>query len=77
MATDSPAASAENPANSGFGPGKGRERLRSYSQKVGSYLPDIHRSLPQSIDAEKGLLGSVLLAPGRVLDECIQQQVGE
>jgi replicative DNA helicase len=77
MATDSPAASAENPAKSGFGPGKGRERLRSYSQKVGSYLPDIHRSLPQSLDAEKGLLGSVLLAPGRVLDECIQQQVGE
>jgi replicative DNA helicase len=77
MATDSPAASAENPVKTGFGQSKIRERGRSYSQKSGAYLPDIHRSLPQSIDAEKGLLGSVLLAPGRVLDECIQQQVGE
>ena len=78
MATDSPATSAENPARkSGFGQGQGRERRPVYSQKGGAYLPDIHRSLPQSIDAEKGLLGSVLLAPGRVLDECIQQQVGE
>ncbi len=77
MATDSPAASVENPVKSGFGQGRVREGGRSYSQKSGAYLPDIHRSLPQSVDAEKGLLGSVLLAPGRVLDECIQQQVGE
>ena len=78
MATDSPAASVENPVKtSGFGQGKVRESGRSYSQKSGAYLPDIHRSLPQSLDAEKGLLGSILLAPGRVLDECIQQQVGE
>ncbi len=33
--------------------------------------------LPQSLDAEKGLLGSILLAPGRVLDECLQRQVSE
>jgi replicative DNA helicase len=78
MATDSPAASVENPVKtSGHGQGKVRESGRSYSQKSGAYLPDIHRSLPQSLDAEKGLLGSILLAPGRVLDECIQQQVGE
>jgi replicative DNA helicase len=77
MANDSPAASVENPVKPGLGQGKIRERGRSYSQKSGAYLPDIHRSLPQSVDAEKGLLGSILLAPGRVLDECIQQQVGE
>src|SRR5437762_1493155 len=78
MAADSPALSAENPVkNNGFGEGKGRSGKRDYSQKKGAYLPDIHRSLPQSPDAEKGILGSILLAPGKVLDECIQQQVGE
>ncbi|MFA6175297.1 MAG: DnaB-like helicase N-terminal domain-containing protein, partial [Phycisphaerae bacterium] len=33
-------------------------------------MPDIHRALPQSLDAEKGLLGSVLLS-GTVLDDSI------
>lgn len=32
------------------------------TQKRESYLPKIHRALPQSIDAEKGVLGSVLYA---------------
>lgn len=77
MATDSPAV-AENPVKSkGSGQPGSREKGRSSSQKKGSYLPDIHRALPQSLDAEKGVLGSVLLSPGKVLDECIQQQVGE
>jgi replicative DNA helicase len=35
----------------------------------------IDKPLPQSIDAEKGLLGSILLEPDKVLDECIQKQV--
>jgi len=30
-----------------------------------SYLPDIHRPLPASIDAEKGVLGSILMAAAR------------
>lgn len=73
MPTDSPAKAAENPVKDS---GQGR-RNRPFSQKGDSYLPDIHRSLPQSLDAEKGILGSILLSPGRVLDECIQQQVTE
>ena len=78
MATDSPAGTVENPVKSnGFGEGKGKGKGRGFSQKSGAYLPDIHRSLPQSPDAEKGILGSILLSPGKVLDECIQQQVGE
>ncbi len=78
MAIDSPAVSAENPVKKGgAGSAKFSEKGRSFSQKSGAYLPDIHRALPQSVDAEKGILGSILLAPGRVLDEAIQQQVGE
>jgi replicative DNA helicase len=77
MPADSPASSVENPVNAnGSGEGKSRAKKRDYSQKKGAYLPDIHRALPQSVDAEKGLLGSILLSPGKVLDECIQQQVG-
>ncbi len=78
MPADSPAKSAENPQKSnGAGDGKGRSDKRDYSQKKGAYLPDIHRALPQSLDGEKGILGSILLSPGKVLDECIQQQVSE
>jgi len=78
MASDSPASSVENPVKTnGLSQTKGKRGERPFSQKSGSYLPDIHRTLPQSLDAEKGLLGSILLAPGRVLDECIQQQVSE
>ena len=78
MAIDSPAKSVENPVKSGgAGSAKSSKEGRSFSQKNGAYLPDIHRALPQSVDAEKGILGSILLAPGRVLDECIQQQVGD
>jgi len=34
------------------------------TQTRSAYLPDIHRSLPQSLDAEKGVLCSCLLSPG-------------
>lgn len=53
------------------GPSPKKDRLR----KPESYLPEALRSLPQSIDAEKGVLGSILLLPQRLLDECIKRQV--
>ena len=47
-----------------------------------SYLPEVHRALPQSIDAEKGVLGSVLFAysirgkdAGRELMSKLESQV--
>jgi replicative DNA helicase len=71
MLSDSPARAEENPAGTnGNGSAKGRSRRGSYPQKPATYLPDIHRALPQSLDAEKGLLGSVLLS-GTVLDDSI------
>lgn len=44
------------------------------SQKV-SYLPDIHRLLPQSPDAEQGLLSSFLLSPNEVGGLCIEKEI--
>ncbi len=76
MPPDSPAHADENSVSgNGASKSKGATKRRPSSQKSGSYLPDIHRSLPSSIDAEKGLLGSILLAPDRVVDECIQQKI--
>ena len=34
---------------------------------------DSHRPLPQSLEAEKGLLGSILLSPREVLTDCVDQ----
>jgi hypothetical protein len=41
-----------------------------------SALPDIHRLLPQSPDAEQGLLSSILLAPREVGGLCAEKGVG-
>jgi len=40
-----------------------------------TYLPDTHRALPVSIDAEKGVLCSILLSPDEVLNEALQRGV--
>ncbi len=73
MPPGSPAKAEEKPTDgNGNGASKPRARKGDYAQKSGSFLPDIHRSLPQSIDAEKGLLGSILLSTS-VLDDCMAQ----
>ncbi len=77
MSDDSQARKPENPArNNGDGWGERGSRSGSYPQKSGSYLPDIHRSLPQSLDAEKGLLCSALLSPGGVMGDCVERISG-
>src|ERR1700761_1824704 len=43
------------------------------SQKV-TYLPDIHRLLPQAPDAEQGVLSSFLLAPREIGGLCAGKQ---
>ena len=54
--------------------GKNSGTNGSYSQ--GS-SPDIHRTLPHSLEAEQGLLGSMLIAPTEVMDDCAQRIVAE
>ncbi len=59
------------------GPGKasGSGRDRSNFRDKGNYSPDLHRLLPQSQDAELGVLGSVLLCPKDVMGECIEKKI--
>ncbi len=40
-----------------------------------TYLPDTHRLLPQSLDAEKGVLSSFLLAPREIGGLCAEKGV--
>lgn len=47
-------------------PEKGEERL---SQSV----TDIHRTLPHSIEAEQGVLGSMLISPREIIGECVEK----
>ena len=62
---------SDGPSKAGDGSGK-----RKPTRRPESYLPEALRSLPQSLDAEKGVLGSILLSPTTLLDECIKRQVG-
>ncbi len=64
---------SDAPSQTGDGGGRGR---RKPVRRPESYLPEALRALPQSLDAEKGVLGSILLSPTTVLDECINRQVG-
>jgi len=50
-------------------------RDRSDLREKGSYSPDIHRLLPQSQDAELGVLGSVLLSPKEVMGDCVEKGI--
>ena len=48
---------------------------RSDFRDKGTYSPDVHRVLPQSQDAELGVLGSVLLDPRTIMGLCIEQKI--
>jgi replicative DNA helicase len=46
---------------------------RNGAAKAAGTAPDTHRSLPQNVEAERGLLGSILLSPREVLNDCAEQ----
>jgi replicative DNA helicase len=67
--TETPSPATARPAKkTGNGKGQG-------GGGTGSYLPDIHRLLPQSGDAEQGVLSSVLLAPKEVGGLCVEKGI--
>lgn len=52
-----------------------KKPLAKREKKQDSYLPDIHRLLPASADAEQGVICSFLLAPREVGDKCIERRI--
>src|SRR5439155_12241651 len=79
MATQSSAWTGEKPRKAGNGPGRG-SAARS-GEKVVPISPtgsaqDIHRTPPHSVDAEQGVLGSMLISPREKIAECVEK-IGE
>lgn len=54
----------------------GSRRSADLQQKV-SYLPDIHRFLPQAADAERGVICSFLLCPREIGLMCAERQISQ
>src|SRR6201987_3474717 len=77
MATQPSWRTAEKPRKeSGNGPGRGWPERSG--EKVVPISPtgstqDIHRTPPHSIDAEQGVLGSMLISPRETIAECVEK----
>ena len=76
MAPQSSAWTGEKPRKAGNGAGRG-SAARS-GEKVVPISPtgsaqDIHRTPPHSIDAEQGVLGSMLISPRETIAECVEK----
>src|SRR6266850_1891861 len=76
MATPPSAWTGEKPRKAGNGAGRG-SAARS-GEKVVPISPtgsaqDIHRSPPHSVEAEQGVLGSMLISPRETIAECVEK----
>src|SRR6185437_10382313 len=76
MATQPSAWTGEKPRKAGNGAGRG-SAARSGEKVVpishtGS-AQDIHRAPPHSVEAEQGVLGSMLLSPRQAIAECVEK----
>jgi replicative DNA helicase len=77
MATQPSSRTAEKPrGESGNGPGRGWPEknggLRG-GQSLTSSSHDIHRTPPHSVEAEQGVLGSMLISPRDTIAECVEK----
>ncbi len=77
MATQPSSRTAEKPrGESGNGPGRGWPEknggLRG-GQSLTSSSHDIHRTPPNSVEAEQGVLGSMLISPRDTIAECVEK----
>src|SRR5437588_397475 len=77
MATQPSSRTAEKPrGESGNGPGRGWPEknggLRG-GQSLTSSSQDIHRTPPHSVEAEQGVLGSMLISPRDTIAECVEK----
>ncbi|PYL51256.1 MAG: replicative DNA helicase, partial [Verrucomicrobia bacterium] len=77
MATQPSSRTAEKPRReSGNGPGRGWPERSG--EKVVPISPtgsaqDIHRTPPHSVEAEQGVLGSMLISPRETIAECVEK----
>jgi replicative DNA helicase len=76
MATQSSAWTGEKPRKAGNGAGRG-SAARS-GEKVIPISPtgseqDLHRTPPHSVEAEQGVLGSMLISPRETIAECVEK----
>src|ERR1700686_352990 len=62
--------------DSGNGPGRGRpggNGGRVFPKSPTGSAQDIHRSPPHSVEAEQGVLGSMLISPRETIAECVEK----
>ena len=70
---DGPAGASASKAASAGKAGGGRQTAGSFSAPA--RLPEAHRPLPASIDAEKGVLSSILLSPRETLITAVEKGI--
>jgi replicative DNA helicase len=61
---------------SGNEPGRGWPQTNGgprNGESLTSSSPDIHRTLPHSVEAEQGVLGSMLISPREIIAECVEK----
>src|SRR6202171_4074420 len=77
MATDpSLRGGQQSRRKSGQEPGRGwpeKNEGPNGGQSLTSSSQDIHRTLPHSIEAEQGVLGSMLISPREIIAECVEK----
>src|SRR6202049_489388 len=62
--------------DSGNGPGRGRPGAnggRVFPKSPTGSAQDIHRTPPHSVEAEQGVLGSMLISPRETIAECVEK----
>src|SRR5213595_691526 len=76
MATPPSAWTGEKPRKAGNGAARGsavRNGERVFPNSPTGSAQDIHRSPPHSVEAEQGVLGSMLISPREVIAECVEK----
>src|SRR6266446_8629990 len=77
MATQPSTWTGEKPRReSGNAPGRGWPEKNGGPNGGGSLTAssqDIHRTLPHSVEAEQGVLGSMLISPREIIAECVEK----
>src|ERR1700675_1436193 len=76
MATPPSAWTGEKPRKAGNGAGRGsaaRSGERVFPKSPTGSAQDIHRAPPHSVEAEQGVLGSMLISPRETIAECVEK----